>query len=141
MAQVQYSVKQSKELALGVIETLKYGNPLSEEQLAFLRWLCARVHRWSDNLLARIEQLPPQIEALVFQTPAARTVLLMDVDEMPTMTPDQREKAKERLQRALSSKPPTEAKKNNGAAAANVSGRTFTLPPRFQKKAPDGSES
>jgi hypothetical protein len=77
---------------------------------------------------------------LVFQTPAARTVLLMDVDEMPTMTPDQREKAKDRLQRALSSKPPTE-QKGKGRGGVSVSGKSYALPPRFQKKAPDEAGS
>jgi hypothetical protein len=107
---------------------MRIGAKLSIEAIREFTAQCIQARAVGRQLLAR------QVEKLDFATEAARTLILADIAEYPMMTPDLRQKAKDRLYKALTAKPPDEGQEaKRQRQQIELSGQGFTRPSRFSK--------
>jgi len=108
------------------------GRPLTTDEERFMDWLLVRVSKWPTDVIDFMNKLTTQVQKLDFSTEAARTLMLADIAEYPLMTPDHRQRAKDRLYRALTAKPPDEGQQAR-QRRMSVSGHGFDRPTRFGK--------
>jgi hypothetical protein len=126
------SITQIREFTETIQSARATERPLTMDEEKFLDWLLVRVGQWPADVLDFMGRLAAQVGKLDFATEAARTLMLADVSEYPLMTPDHRQRAKERLYKALTHKPPEEGQEAKRARQrTQVSGHDFERPARF----------
>lgn len=128
------SISEIRQFVEEIQRARATGRELTTDEEKFLDWLLVRVGQWPADIIDFMSKLAGQVGKLDFSTEAARTLILADISEYPLMTPDHRQKAKDRLYRALTAKPPDEGQEAKRARqAAQVSGHGFERPGRFGK--------